>query len=671
MRASATSGSIWLARFALALGLTSWSVGFWAWVTWSPLPLADADEYFAATQAILAAQGVPLKLVSWQILPSCGGCAVETFEAMALFTFLPPTLWVWKLVPFGFGLLLVGLGWRLGWQLGGPLSASLVAGTIGLAPSAVLGLGAHGYGNHFEVCVILIATLLAAGRASRVGGAAAWGWTGLLAGFCCFFSYTAAPALVGMGCGWFVAGGRGTRKQLLPLLAGFAVGWLPSLLMRTLPFLEGAALFQVYQGRPLFIDADRGLWFAALFGQAMQRTQFHPGLAEWPGYALGAGVVAQWAAVLGCGLVALQARRKGRLGRHTLGALAAAVVAHTAAWLAIAPGMPAAVPFAGDTPYAFRYFVPGIVLMAVAAGVLPAGAHGRSRILRVLPAAVLITLGAANLLETVRASQWSPRSLTMSSMGPELGAQIPPKLLPLLALPPPPGDPAEVFGLGPLALRPALYTLGKGLGWEWMADHSAGREWFAWLDTLDEAELAAMMGGVSSALAEGTAAEVDPHDLWQTRRDVERLAGQISPKAGAALARAEVRRRPLRTSGEDAEVRSLTVITTESSTDFARRQAALALGRLGWDRCYLKEASPECLSDFVSRVPSIWQSDVAWSFGEELGRTEGYLAAAAGPWEGALPPEAATALARAFAFQSSWTFTRGPFTASSSRSRSP
>ena len=660
MRSSATSGSIWLARFALALGLTSWSVGFWAWVTWSPLPLADADEYFAATQAVLAAQGVPLKLISWQILPSCGGCAVETFEAMALFTFFPPTLLVWKLVPFSFGLLLVALGWRLGWQLGGPLCASLVAGTIGLAPSAVLGLGAHGYGNHFEVCVFLVATLLAAERASRVGGAAAWAWAGCLAGFCCFFSYTAAPVLVGIACGWFVAGGRGTRKQLLPLLAGFAVGWLPSLLMRTLPFLEGAALFQVYQGRPLLIDANRGAWLAALFGEAMQQTQFHPGLAEWPGYALGAGVVAQWAAVLGCGLVAIQARRKGVLGRRTLGALAAGVVVHAAAWIAIAPGMPAALPFAGDTPYAFRYFVPGIVMMAIAAGVLPAGSQGWHRTIRIIPAAVLITLGGSNLLETVGSSQWSPRSLAMSSIGPELGAQVPPGLLPPLALPPPSGDPSEVLGLGPLAIRPALYTLGRSLGWDWVKDPLAVREWLNWLDTLDDAESAAVMGGMSRAISEGASGESDPLDSWKTRNDIEDLAGQLSPKAGTALARAEVRRRPLRRSGEDAVLRSLEVFTSESSSEFARRQASTVLGKLAWAHCYLKESSPTCLGDFVGRAPALRQNEIAWSFGEELGRAEGYLAGAAEPWMSDLPPGPAKALGGGFNFQSSWTFTRGP-----------
>ncbi len=152
MRPTATSGPTWLARLALVLSLAGWSFGFWAWVTRSPQALADADEYFTATQAILAAQGVPLTLISWQILPSCGGCAVETFEAMALFTVFPPTLLVWKFVPFGFGLLLVALGWRLGWRLGGPLCASLVAGTLGFAPSAVVGLGAHGFGNHFGFC---------------------------------------------------------------------------------------------------------------------------------------------------------------------------------------------------------------------------------------------------------------------------------------------------------------------------------------------------------------------------------------------------------------------------------------------------------------------------------------------------------------------------------------
>jgi len=461
-----------------------------------------------------------------------------------------------------------------------------------------------------------------------------------------------------MAVGWFVGGGRGNRRQLFPLLAGFAAGWLPSILMRSLPFLEGAALFQVYQGRPLLIDADRGPWLAALFGEAMQRTQFHPGLEGWPGVGLGVGVVAQWAAVLGCGLVAIQARRKGVLGRRTLGALSAAVVVHAAAWLAIAPGMPAALPFPGDTPYAFRYFVPGIVLMAVAAGVLPAGARGWHRLLRVVPAAVLITLGGANLLETVRDSQWSPRSLAMSSMGPDLGAQVPLELLPPLALPPPQGDLTEVFGLGPQAIRPALYTLGRALGWEWTTDHSSSPSWFDWLDTLDDAGLAAIMGGISSVLAEGTSAELDPQDLWQTREDIERLASQLSPKAGAGLARAEVRRRPLRSSGKDAVLGSLKVISSESSTEFARRQASGALGRLGWDRCYVKEVSPTCLAVFLSRVPSVWQSEVAWSFGEELGRAEGYLSGAAGPWEDALAPEPANALARAFTFQSSWTFLR-------------
>jgi hypothetical protein len=70
----------------------------------------------------------------------------------------------------------------------------------------------------------------------------------------------------------------------------------------------------------------------------------------------------------------------------------------------------------------------------------------------------------------------------------------------------------------------------------------------------------------------------------------------------------------------------------------------------------MKEASPACLAVFLGRVPSIWQSEVAWSFGEQLGRAEGYLSGASGPWEDALLPEPANALLRAFTFQSSWTF---------------
>jgi len=660
-----------LARCALVLGLTSWSVGFWAWVTSSPLPLADADEYFAATQAVLAAQGVPFRLISWQILPSCGGCAVATFEAMVLFTYFPPTLFVWKLVPLGFGLLLVTLGWKLGWQLGGPLCASLVAGTIGLAPSAVVGLGAHGYGNHFEVCVVVVATLLAAERASRVGGVGAWGCTGLLAGFSCFFSYTSAPVLLGLALGAIVAGGRVALRHLIPLLGGFALGWLPSILMHNLPFLNGAAAFQIYQGRPLFVEADRGLWLAALVGDAMQRTQFHPGLQEWPDLALRAGVVAQWAAVVGCGVLAIRARHKESLSGRFLGALAAAVMVHAAAWLAIAPGMPSALPFPGDTPYAFRYFVPGIVMMALAAGVLPAGARGWRRILRVIPAVLLITLGAANLGATVQGSQWSSRSLAMSSIGPELGVQVSPELLPQVAVPPPPGTASEVFGLGPLALRPALYTLGRTLGWDWSSDPLAVGPWLEWLDTLSEAELAAVMGGMSRAIAEGGSAEVDPQDSWQTRGDLERLAAQLSSNAAVALARAEVRRRPLKNSGQDAVSRSLRVIKSETSTVFSRLQASVVFGKLGWSQCYLKELSPSCLGTFVAQAPADWQDDIAWSFGEELGRAEGYLSGVADSWKDGLPAGPADALVRGFNFQSAWTFTHGPVNASVARADSP
>ncbi len=215
-----------------------------------------------------------------------------------------------------------------------------------------------------------------------------------------------------------------------------------------------------------------------------------------------------------------------------------------------------------------------------------------------------------------------------------------------------------MFDLGPLATRAALYTLGQALGWDWTTEHSADRSWFEWLDTLDDAELAATMGGMSTALAEGVSGGLDLQDPWQVSPDVERLAAQLSPEVGTALARAEIRRRPLRTAGEDAVLASLEVTQSESSTEFARRQAAGALGRLAWDRCYLKESSPTCLTTFLGRVAPSLQSEVAWIFGEELGRSQGYLASADGPWKAALSPEPAEALAKAFYFQSSWTFLR-------------
>lgn len=144
----------------------------------------DPEEGYNAAHAFAVANGHLAEVFALQYRPFCGGCTLDALLAAPLFATLGPSWLVWKLVPLGFSLLLLLLGFaRL------PSPARWCWALLFLLPFPTwLSLSLIGWGNHYEAACLAASGLLLL-RAPRrplwagllVGGALWVGFSGLFA----------------------------------------------------------------------------------------------------------------------------------------------------------------------------------------------------------------------------------------------------------------------------------------------------------------------------------------------------------------------------------------------------------------------------------------------------------------------------------------------------------
>jgi len=171
----------------------------------------------------------------------CGGCSLDAFLGMGVFSIFGPSWLAWKLVPLLFVLLVAGLGSRTLHRIGGRPAAWAFLALLLLPPRTWLFLSSVGWGNHFEAgCIALVALITLTGEPGRGRTVLAGVFLGL-ATFISFSGVFALPAALA----WFLLTGR--RDQLGMLLSGvilglspWAIQWLSSGLHPFVTIYEGA-----------------------------------------------------------------------------------------------------------------------------------------------------------------------------------------------------------------------------------------------------------------------------------------------------------------------------------------------------------------------------------------------------------------------------------------------
>ncbi len=193
------------------------------------LRVSTEERYNAIAGAQLACGHVEA-LWALQYRPFCGGCTTEALLAAPLLRLLGAGTFVWKLVPAGFHLLLVGAGALLARELAGALAGAAFLAFALSAPEFFRELSFTGFGNHIEASALTLSAAALCARACRAGapgaGPAALAQlftAGLLAGASIWFCRSTAYALPGL----LLVGLWATRARGLIGIAGALVGLLP------------------------------------------------------------------------------------------------------------------------------------------------------------------------------------------------------------------------------------------------------------------------------------------------------------------------------------------------------------------------------------------------------------------------------------------------------------
>ena len=186
----------------------------------------NAEESSNAGQAVAGADGLWDVFLRLQYVDFCGGCSVDAFVGVGIFSVLPPTWLAWKLVPALWVVALSVLGARLlARSVGRPAAVAFLL--LMLAPfDAWQRLAVYGLGNHMECAVLSALVLLGLGAVPDWRRAAV---AGLAGGLAVFVGYSAAFA-TGVGALWLFL----TRRwlALLAWCGGVGLG-LTALLYRS------------------------------------------------------------------------------------------------------------------------------------------------------------------------------------------------------------------------------------------------------------------------------------------------------------------------------------------------------------------------------------------------------------------------------------------------------
>ncbi len=201
----------------------------------------DSEEMWNAGQAWQMLECHFSSTFLLQYRDFCGGCSLNAFLGMGVFSLLGRSWLAWKVVPLLFVLLVAALGSRALHRLGGRPAAWAFLALLLLPPRTWLFLSSVGWGNHYEAgCLALAGLITLSGEPGKSRTVIAGAFLGL-ATFTSFSGIFAIPAALT----WFLLTGR--RAQLGTLLIGIALGlspwaiqWLNSGLHPFVTIYEGA-----------------------------------------------------------------------------------------------------------------------------------------------------------------------------------------------------------------------------------------------------------------------------------------------------------------------------------------------------------------------------------------------------------------------------------------------
>lgn len=298
----------------------------------------DPEEGYNAGHAFALANGHWDALFTLQYRPFCGGCTLNAALGASLFSLLPPSWLVWKLVPISFSLLLL-LGF---FRLQGP--ARWIWATQLLLPlHAWLSLSLIGWGNHYEAGALAAAGLLLLHQPRRPLAAGLSLGAAIWVGFSGLFALPAALL-------WLLFH---DRRNLPWLLLGVGMGltpWLGQwLLSDTTPF----GLIYGTSSAPLALDAIPGQVRTLAHPRQLAGLLGHPMLSVW-----GAGVLVSMLT----GLLLAARSSWGQL-------LLLSVLSWMSAYLLSGFHIPIPAPPSLPTPASLRYMAPLLPLLMLSLAV--------------------------------------------------------------------------------------------------------------------------------------------------------------------------------------------------------------------------------------------------------------------------------------------------------------
>ena len=165
-------------------------------------PRVHWEERFNARAGVQLACGHGEALWRMQYRTFCGGCSAEAVMAAPLFTWLGPTVRVWKTIPVFFHLGIVGLGTFIARRATDERAAVAWLLLMITAPGYYRDLALTGWGNHAESTFfpLLAVALLVFGK----GRLPVQLLAGAVVGLGVWFCHTSAHALpaVAVACLW-------------------------------------------------------------------------------------------------------------------------------------------------------------------------------------------------------------------------------------------------------------------------------------------------------------------------------------------------------------------------------------------------------------------------------------------------------------------------------------
>ncbi len=356
----------------------------------SPLLFRDQEELHsaAATMDLWQLDRWP-EVFSLQYFPFCGGCTVDSVLGVPLFAALGPSLATWKLLAIGVALVGLVCWWALGRYVAGPVGGVAAAATWLFASPVLSDLRLFAWGNHVEVISLApVAFLLAAilhgpdgrwrllpslalGAVVALGVWISFAWLYVVAGAGLIVlvrarSLPSGRVLGALGVGLLLGGIPWTVHHLF--LHPFESGWLlfdddaGSLLSRFDPGLVPRKLGQILSP-------------AALAQATYGRTPPDVAGGSWPVF----GLVRLGALLAGLAVGARRIRSAGRQDRWLVVALP--LLAFVCAYCLSGQEFQVFFGDGGDIyePVQFRYLVPALVLLPMAAMLAVAGQWGRDR----------------------------------------------------------------------------------------------------------------------------------------------------------------------------------------------------------------------------------------------------------------------------------------------------